>query len=55
MRKQKKAEEIAKKFVRGANSGTDALEVMDQKFGDTHGDKEVTERDKVGFDLNSRI
>ena len=59
MREKKKAEKFTK-YVPGANSGTDALEVMNQKFGGNAtdvmlNDKKVTERDKVGFDLNSKI
>ena len=59
MREKKKADKFAK-FVPGASSGTDAVEVMNQKFGGNAtnlllNDKKVTERDKVGFDLNSRI
>ena len=59
MREKKKADKF-KKYVPGANSGTDAVEVMDQTFGGNAtnlllNDKKVTERDKVGFDLNSKI
>ena len=59
MREKKKAEKFTK-YVPGANSGTDALEIMNQKFGGDAtnlmiNDKKVTERDKVVFDLNSNI
>ena len=63
MREKKNREREAnrfKKLVPGANSGTDAVEVMNQTFGGNAtnlllDDKTVTERDKVGFDLNSKI
>ena len=59
MREKKKADKF-KKLVPGATSGTDALEIMNQKFGGDAtnlmiNDKKVTERDKVVFDLNSKI
>ena len=51
MRERKKAQHF-KKFVPGANSGMDALEVMNQRYGGNASnlllnDKTVTERDKV--------
>ena len=59
MREKKKADKFTK-LVPGANSGTEAVEAMNQAFGGNAtnlllNDKKVTERDKVSFVINSRI